>query len=113
RRGSAASRGYGPKWRRARAEFLRAHPLCRLCRQARRTTGATVVDHIIPHRGDPKLFWSRSNWQALCKDCHDGAKSASERSGGVLRGCDEEGNPLDPAHRWNAGPGVPPEGSAG
>jgi 5-methylcytosine-specific restriction protein A len=32
---------------------------------------ATVVDHIIPHRGDEKLFWDRDNWQALCKSCHD------------------------------------------
>ena len=30
-----------------------------------------VIDHIIPHRGDPILFWDRSNWQPLCKDCHD------------------------------------------
>ena len=32
---------------------------------------ATVVDHIIPHRGDDALFWDQSNWQALCKKCHD------------------------------------------
>lgn len=24
-----------------------------------------------PHRGDQKLFWDESNWQALCKPCHD------------------------------------------
>lgn len=32
---------------------------------------ATVVDHIKPHRGDNKLFWDKSNWQSLCKSCHD------------------------------------------
>lgn len=32
---------------------------------------ATVVDHIIPHRGDQKLFWDQRNWQSLCKQCHD------------------------------------------
>jgi len=32
---------------------------------------ATVVDHIIPHRGDQKLFWDQTNWEALCKECHD------------------------------------------
>ena len=31
----------------------------------------TVVDHIVPHRGDQKLFWDKSNWQPLCKACHD------------------------------------------
>ena len=34
-------------------------------------TPATVVDHVIPHRGDQKLFWDEDNWQALCKSCHD------------------------------------------
>ena len=31
---------------------------------------ASVVDHIIPHRGDEALFWDRSNWQALCHRHH-------------------------------------------
>ena len=34
-------------------------------------TQATAVDHIVPHRGDSKLFWDRNNWQPLCKPCHD------------------------------------------
>lgn len=34
-------------------------------------TMATVVDHIIPHRGDQKLFWDRSNWQPLCEHHHN------------------------------------------
>lgn len=32
---------------------------------------ATVVDHIVPHRGDQKLFWDRSNWQPLCEHHHN------------------------------------------
>lgn len=40
---------------------------------------ATVVDHIIPHKGDQYLFWDRSNWQPLCKLCHD-RKTATEDS---------------------------------
>ena len=31
---------------------------------------ATDVDHIVPHRGDKKLFWDESNWQALCHRHH-------------------------------------------
>ena len=34
-----------------------------------RFTAEAVVDHIIPHRGDPHLMWDESNWQALCKPC--------------------------------------------
>ena len=28
------------------------------------------VDHKVPHRGSPALFWDRSNLQALCAQCH-------------------------------------------
>ena len=34
-------------------------------------TMATVVDHIVPHRGDQKLFWDRGNWQPLCEHHHN------------------------------------------
>jgi 5-methylcytosine-specific restriction protein A len=80
RRGTAASRGYDGKWRKAREAFLAAHPLCALCATAGRVAGATVVDHIVPHKGDPKLFWDRKNWQPACKPCHD-AKTAREDGG--------------------------------
>ena len=30
-----------------------------------------LLDHIIPHRGDQKLFWDRSNWQPLCEHHHN------------------------------------------
>lgn len=65
-RGTAAQRGYNQRWRNARAAYLRRHPLCVKCDQP-----ATVVDHITPHRGDMVLFWDVSNWQPLCKPCHD------------------------------------------
>jgi 5-methylcytosine-specific restriction endonuclease McrA len=38
-----------------------------------------VCDHIRPHRGDPRLFWDRSNLQCLCKKHHDSAKQREER----------------------------------
>lgn len=69
-RGNAAERGYGGKWRNARVRFLSKHPLCVKCREKGKLTPATVVDHIVPHRGDPVLFWDENNWQPLCRDCH-------------------------------------------
>ena len=30
-----------------------------------------LLDHIIPHRGDQKLFWDRSNLQPLCEHHHN------------------------------------------
>jgi 5-methylcytosine-specific restriction enzyme A len=76
-RPSAARRRYGPRWRRARAAYLARHPLRVSCKEAGRVQQATVVDHIVPHRGDPVLFWGERNWQSLCKPCHD-AKTARE-----------------------------------
>ena len=70
-RGSATERGYDAKWRRARKRFLRSHPLCANCLSQGVLTPATVVDHIVPHRGDRALFWDENNWQPLCKSCHD------------------------------------------
>src|SRR2546430_12744082 len=36
-----------------------------------RSTPATVVDHVVAHKGDARLFWDRSNLRALAKRCHD------------------------------------------
>nr|WP_244305779.1 HNH endonuclease signature motif containing protein [Paraburkholderia lacunae] len=82
RRDKDAAALYGAAWRKARAQFLRANPLCQCneCRQARLLTRATVVDHIRPHRGDVNLFWDRTNWQAMSKRCHD-RKTARDDGG--------------------------------
>ena len=72
RRGSAASRGYGGAWRRARRAYLarQENALCRECEKRGVVEAATDVDHVIPHRGDRALFWDESNWQPLCGTCH-------------------------------------------
>ncbi len=70
-RDSASRRGYNSRWQKARVRYLHSHPLCVECKKAGKLTQATVVDHIVPHRGDQKLFWDESNWQPLCKPCHD------------------------------------------
>lgn len=79
-RGTAAQRGYDGQWRKARLGFLRKHPLCVYCLKVDKIEAATVVDHIEPHKGDKELFWRRSNWQSLCKVCHD-AKTAKRMEG--------------------------------
>jgi 5-methylcytosine-specific restriction protein A len=47
------------------------HPLCVECERVGKLIAATIVDHIISHKGDPILFWDESNWQALCRQCHN------------------------------------------
>jgi len=78
RRGTASERGYNSVWRSFRNRFLKEHPLCAYCMREDRVTTATVVDHIVPHRGDPKLFWAIDNVQPLCKLHHDSTKQREE-----------------------------------
>lgn len=79
-RGTAAQRGYGSWWQRARAIFLKEHPLCAECERQGRLTRATVVDHKIPHKGNPRLLRDKKNWQSLCGPCHN-RKTAREDGG--------------------------------
>lgn len=74
RRPSSRERGYDHEWRKARAAYLTAHPHCAMCGQR-----ATHVDHIIPHKGDDRLFWDRNNWQPLCAHHHNSTKQREER----------------------------------
>lgn len=75
-RPSARERGYTSKWEKERAAYLAAHPSCSRC-----PAPATVVHHKIAHKGDKRLFWSRSNWEAVCAPCHNGAIQSAERRG--------------------------------
>lgn len=79
-RGSAASRGYGRAWQRESKAYLASHPWCAECQRQGRRTPATEVDHRVPHKGDRRLFWDRSNWQPLCHNCHS-TKTAREDGG--------------------------------
>lgn len=91
-----AERGYGGRWQRERAEFLKKHPLCVMCHDQGRTTAATVVDHRIPHEGDERLFWDRANWQPLCATCHSSHKQREEKSGTVRQQIGPAGWPVQP-----------------
>lgn len=77
---TAAARGYGSAWQKARKAYLTKNPLCVHCTDKGRLTPANTVDHVIAHKGDKKLFWDSSNWQALCAPCHS-IKTAKEDGG--------------------------------
>jgi 5-methylcytosine-specific restriction protein A len=80
RRGTAQERGYTYRWHLARTQFLSEHPLCIECKALKRRVVATVVDHVIPHKGDERVFWDEANWQPLC-GYHHGQKTAREDGG--------------------------------
>jgi 5-methylcytosine-specific restriction protein A len=90
KRPSAAKRGYGRRWQAMSKAYLRAHPIAFdwFKEHNGRIFAAEVVDHIVPHRGDMKLFWDSSNWQGLTKRDHD-RKTAME-DGGFGRGVGHE-----------------------
>lgn len=99
-RATAAQRGYGSRWQRYRLRYLSEHPLCAYCKRQGRLTPATVVDHIVPHKGDQALFWNPENHQALCKQHHDSAK-ATEEIRGYSSEVGADGWPIDPRHPAN------------
>lgn len=99
-RGSAASRGYDSRWRKARVAYLAKHPLCECPDCALKiVTPSSVVDHVIPHRlsealasGDEDailraraLFWDSNNWCAMAKACHDRKTAKSDGGFGNRR----------------------------
>lgn len=59
------------RWERVRKSWLARHPLCAEHDARGRVFQATVVDHIIAHKGDETLFWDATNYQSLCVRCHN------------------------------------------
>ena len=82
-RGTTAERGYGGRWQKFRKLFLFDHPWCVECEKLGRLVAATVVDHVVPHKGNDELMWDEENMQALC-ETHHNAKTGREivREGG-------------------------------
>lgn len=84
RRGSARARGYTTAWDKAAKSHLDRSPVCVYCAigawgDEPRDEPATLVDHLVPHRGDQGIFWTRADWTSSCAACHDGPKQAVER----------------------------------
>lgn len=71
-------------WQQIRLAHFREHPFCEMCKPLLvtgegKTFKGLICDHIRPHRGDPALFFDRSNLQTLCKPHHDSTKQAEEK----------------------------------
>ena len=70
-------------WKRIRGQRLAADPLCVMCLAEGKTTAATVVDHVMPHKGKRELFFSYANTQSLCETHHNRDKQRMEARGEV------------------------------
>ena|SRR6266850_7183578 len=94
------ARWYGLKrWRDRARRQLQAHPLCAMCLEHGVVIPAQVADHVVPHHGDPQLFWF-GELQSVCKDHHDSTKQQIERSG-FERTIGVDGWAVDPNHPSN------------
>jgi 5-methylcytosine-specific restriction protein A len=92
-----SSNWYGTqRWRRRARAQLREHPLCASCLQLGKVVPATVADHIVPHRGDERLFHEGA-LQSLCAYHHSGTKQQREVRG-YATDIGLDGYPLDPMH---------------
>lgn len=60
---------YGREWKRIRARYVKAHPLCERCLAEGRLTPVEEVHHILPvNRGGSN---AESNLMILCRSCHN------------------------------------------
>ena len=82
-------------WRKLRIAVLEAEPLCEYCLWFGRTSEATLVDHIEPHRGDEVLFWDRDNLASSCAPCHSSFKQRLENGSTNTLAFDEGGYPIE------------------
>lgn len=87
------------RWQSLRAYHLTVEPLCRMCLGHGRTTPATIVHHVEPHKGDPSKFWN-GPFASLCAPCHDSKAQSIERRG-YSNEIGLDGWPTDPAHPAN------------
>lgn len=60
------AKGYDVEWTRYRFRFLHYNPNCYMCGEK-----ATIVDHVVAHKGDDVLFKALDNHIPLCKKHHD------------------------------------------
>ncbi|WP_288297318.1 HNH endonuclease signature motif containing protein [uncultured Pyramidobacter sp.] len=80
------------EWRKLRAAYRRAHPLCEECLREGRTEPAVIVDHVkeIADGGDP---YDWDNLRSLCLACHN-RKTAAERRRRAGGGGSQNSRPL-------------------
>ena len=83
KRPTAAQRGYDWHWAAYREAFMAQNPLCAECERNGRVSASAELDHITPRSVRPDLFWSRSNHQALCLQCHREKTAREKREGRI------------------------------
>lgn len=71
---------YDERWRRVRALYISAHPLCEECGKHGKLTPSQEVHHILP-LADGGTH-DETNLMALCKSCHSKITTGTWSKGG-------------------------------
>lgn len=90
---------YTARWKRRRDKQLMLCPWCEPCKRLGVSRRATVANHVVPHRGDPHLFWY-GELESACASCHNLTIQRAEHEG-FRRSVDADGWPTDPLHPFN------------
>ena len=95
------------RWQRLRRQQLRACPFCEGCKARDLLTVANHIDHRRPISDGGDAFPSLDGLASLCASCHSSKTARGIEAGAVKtskprKGCDANGNPLDPRHPWGA-----------
>lgn len=87
------------RWRKMSKFQLAQHPLCKLCLDKGFVVPAKIADHVVPHKGNPQLFWF-GELQSVCEDCHNIEKKQLEGQG-FANEIGIDGFPTDANHPFN------------
>lgn len=69
-------------WQRLRWSVLERDLFtCTMCGRIEANTALLVADHVIPHRGDERMFWDIANIACVCAQCHNSTKQRLEKHG--------------------------------
>src|SRR5215467_1285302 len=98
---ASGSKRYPYKWKRAREHYLARHTSCINIGKPGCTGTATVVDHIVDHRGHAGRYWDRKNWQPMCSHCHSVKTAQSRQPQLRLPLFDKFGEPTDKDNHWS------------
>jgi len=76
------------RWNKMRRAQLQKQHMCECPHCKGKGLIANVVDHVIPHRGNSRLFWDTKNLRSMNMKCAE-------------EGHDLNGAPLSDDHPWN------------
>jgi 5-methylcytosine-specific restriction enzyme A len=96
-------------WKRLRRTHLALFPFCEPCgKLGRALVLANTVDHRVPISAGGFAFPAHDGLMSCCASCHSQKTARGVEAGAVRtkrklqprKGCDANGNPIDPAHPW-------------